>query len=193
MWHACLDCPPRRCWEDRRVTVRPAKTADLPDLADLAARTFPLACPPDMPQESMDAFIAEHLTVARFEEYLADPVAQVLVADDDGALAGYTLTFSREPYDEHLASLVRHRPTVELSKCYADPDAHGTGVSSRLMEAVLEAARTAGAASVWLGVNGRNARAQRFYAKHGFEVVGERRFVVGGRTEDDLVLERQLA
>ena len=175
------------------MTVRPATTADLPALADLAARTFPLACPPDMPQESMAAFVAEHLSPERFTEYLADPVAQVLVADDDGALVGYTLTFSREPYDDHLASLVRHRPTVELSKCYADPDAHGTGVSSQLMEAVLDAARTAGAASVWLGVNGRNVRAQRFYAKHGFDVVGERRFVVGGRTEDDLVLERQLA
>ncbi|GAA3546486.1 N-acetyltransferase [Aeromicrobium flavum] len=175
------------------MTVRPATPADLPELADLAARTFPLACPPDMPETSMAAFIAQHLSVERFAEYLAAPEAEVLVAEDDSALSGYTLTFAREPYDEHLASLVRQRPTVELSKCYADPAAHGTGVSAELMTAVVEAARTHGAASVWLGVNGRNARAQRFYAKHGFEVVGERRFVVGDHTEDDLVLERQLA
>ena len=176
------------------MTVRPATTADVPDLADLAARTFPLACPPGMPEEAMAAFVAEHLSAERFEEYLAAKEAEVLVAHDAaGALTGYTLTFAREPYDAHLAALVRHRPTVELSKCYADPAAHGTGVSAALMEAVVASAREAGAASVWLGVNGRNARAQRFYAKHGFEVIGERRFVVGGRTEDDLVLERQLA
>lgn len=174
------------------MTVRPATSADLPALTDLAARTFPLACPPNMPESSMNAFIAAHLSTARFEEYLTGVASQVLVVDDGDGLAGYTLTFSREPYDEHLASLVRHRPTVELSKCYADPRAHGTGVSARLMDAVVEAARAEGAASVWLGVNGRNLRAQRFYAKHGFEVVGERRFVVGGHTEDDLVLERQL-
>lgn len=176
------------------MTVRPATNHDVPALADLAARTFPLACPPGMPEESMAAFVAEHLSPERFAEYLAADEAEVLVAHDDaGTLTGYTLTFAREPYDAHLAAVVRQRPTVELSKCYADPAAHGTGVATRLMEAVVEAAREAGAASVWLGVNGRNARAQRFYAKHGFEMVGERRFVVGGHTEDDLVLERQLA
>jgi len=171
------------------VTVRTATDSDIPALADLAARTFPLACPPGMPEEDMATFVAANLSAERFTQYLADETAEILVVDDGDALVGYTLTFSAEPYDAAIAELVRERPTVELSKCYADPAAHGTGTSAQLMEAVLHRARTRGAASIWLGVNGRNARAQRFYAKHGFEVVGERRFVVGGRTEDDLVLE----
>lgn len=174
------------------MTVRPATEAEVPALVDLAARTFPLACPPDMPEADMAAFVAEHLSADRFRAHLADEAAEVLVVDDGAGLAGYTLTFDREPYDTVIAELVRARPTVELSKCYADPRAHGSGVSTRLMEAVLDRAAARGAASVWLGVNGRNRRAQRFYAKHGFDVVGERRFVVGARTEDDLVLERTL-
>lgn len=174
------------------MIVRPATTADVPALADLAARTFPLACPPGMPQVDMDAFIAEHLSPERFDRYLADETAEVLVAEDEIGPVGYTLTFLREPSAEDLAALVTHRPTVELSKCYADPRAHGTGVAARLMEEVLQRARAAGATSVWLGVNGRNLRAQRFYAKHGFTVIGGRRFVVGRHTEDDLVLERVL-
>lgn len=174
------------------MTVRTATAADLDALVELAALTFPLACPPDMPEADMAAFVAQHLSVERFRAHLANPAAEVLVVDDGAGLAGYTLTFDGEPYDAAIAALVQQRPTVELSKCYADPRAHGTGVSARLMEAVLERARARGAASVWLGVNGRNERAQRFYAKHGFTVVGERRFVVGGRTEDDLVLERAL-
>ena len=174
------------------VTVRIATDSDVPGLADLAARTFPLACPPDMPGQDRAAFVAAHLSPERFTAYLADPTAEILVVDDGDGPVGYTLTFAAEPYDAAIAELVRHRPTVELSKCYADPAAHGTGVSTRLMDAVLQRARTRGAASVWLGVNGRNARAQRFYAKHDFEVVGQRRFVVGDRTEDDLVLERPL-
>ena len=175
------------------MTVRTATEPDIAALADLAARTCPLACPPGMPEADMSAFVAANLSAERFAQYLADPTAEVLVVDDGDGLVGYTLTFAAEPYDAAIAELVRARPTVELSKCYADPAAHGTGVSARLMTAVLESARDGGAASVWLGVNGRNARAQRFYAKHGFEVIGERRFVVGGRTEDDLVLERPLA
>ncbi|WP_313406271.1 GNAT family N-acetyltransferase [Aeromicrobium sp.] len=174
------------------MTVRTATETDVDALVELAALTFPLACPPDMPEADMAAFVAEHLSAGRFRAHLANDDAEVLVVDDGVGLAGYTLTFDGEPYDLVIADLVRSRPTVELSKCYADPRAHGTGVSSRLMEAVLDRAASRGAASVWLGVNGRNERAQRFYAKHGFAVVGERRFVVGGRTEDDLVLERTL-
>ncbi|MFS0886882.1 GNAT family N-acetyltransferase [Aeromicrobium sp. 179-A 4D2 NHS] len=174
------------------MTVRTATAPDVAALADLAARTFPLACPPDMPEADMAAFIAQHLSAERFEQYLADPTAEVLLVDDGEGPIGYTLTFAAEPYDAGIAALVRRRPTVELSKCYTDPAVHGTDVAGRLMTSVLERAAEGGAESVWLGVNGRNARAQRFYAKHGFEVVGERRFVVGGRTEDDLVLERVL-
>ncbi|MEO6997186.1 MAG: GNAT family N-acetyltransferase, partial [Terracoccus sp.] len=45
---------------------------------------------------------------------------------------------------------------------------------------------------VWLGVNQQNERAQRFYAKSGFTVVGTKRFLVGDRYEDDFVMERPL-
>jgi ribosomal protein S18 acetylase RimI-like enzyme len=43
---------------------------------------------------------------------------------------------------------------------------------------------------VWLGVNQLNARANRFYEKNGFAIVGEKKFLVGGKAEDDFVRER---
>jgi ribosomal protein S18 acetylase RimI-like enzyme len=65
-------------------------------------------------------------------------------------------------------------------------------VASLLMSASLEAAAARKAAGIWLGVNEENARAQRFYGKHGFERVGSKRFLVGGRLEHDWVMERPL-
>ena len=62
-----------------------------------------------------------------------------------------------------------------------------------LMAESVRAAADAGAAGMWLGVNEENARAQRFYGKHGFERVGAKRFLVGDRYEDDWVMERELA
>jgi ribosomal protein S18 acetylase RimI-like enzyme len=47
-------------------------------------------------------------------------------------------------------------------------------------------------AGIWLGVNNENARAQRFYAKSGFEKVGSKRFLMGDAYEDDFVMERSL-
>ncbi|RLV57064.1 GNAT family N-acetyltransferase [Aeromicrobium phragmitis] len=141
----------------------------------------------------MDAFVSANLSAERFAEYLTDAERAVFVAEDGGRLAGYTLAVTGEPYDPELARLVRHRPTVELSKCYAAPEAHGSGTAAALLTHTVAWATAEGAASVWLGVNGLNQRAQRFYAKHGFEVVGERRFQVGQRIEDDLVLEKPLS
>lgn len=172
--------------------TRRAEPADLPALAALAAATFPLACPPHLSPADMDAFICANLSADRFAEYLADDRHAVFVTDRDGRLSGYTMVVTGEPYDPDLARLVRYRPTVELSKCYIDAAAHGTGIAAALLAHTVEWAAAQGAASMWLGVNGLNERAQRFYAKHGFTVVGERRFQVGGRIEDDLVMEKPL-
>ncbi|MEP6478552.1 MAG: GNAT family N-acetyltransferase, partial [Rhodoglobus sp.] len=40
---------------------------------------------------------------------------------------------------------------------------------------------------VWLGVNQFNARANRFYEKSGFAIVGTKKFLVGEKYEDDFV------
>ena len=172
------------------IMIRTATPADAPALAELAAETFPLACPPHTTEASIAAFIAEHFTVARFDDYLADAGRTLLVAEDDGRLVGYSMLIAGEPGDADAAAAVTQRPTIELSKLYTRAVAHGTGVAAPLMSQTLAAAAAAGAASVWLGVNEENARAIRFYEKHGFAKVGRKHFTVGGRVEDDWVLER---
>jgi tRNA (guanine37-N1)-methyltransferase len=174
------------------VTVRRARTDEAGALAALAAVTFPLACPPSSTPEDHAAFIAAHLTPASFAGYLADPARDLLVADEDGALVGYTMLVAGEPYDPDVAAAVPLRPTVELSKCYVLPGRHGGGVARALMAASLDAARERGAAGMWLGVNGENARAQAFYRRSGFADVGERSFTVGDQVHHDLVLHQPL-
>ncbi|ROP45099.1 ribosomal protein S18 acetylase RimI-like enzyme [Rathayibacter sp. PhB185] len=174
------------------VTVRRASAADAEELAAVAAATFPLACPPHVTEEAKADFIRTVLSVERFRGYLADPGRVLFVAEDDSGALGYTMLVRGEPYDPEAAVAVTVRPTIELSKCYALPDRHGSGIAARLMAATLDEARAIGALSVWLGVNQENERARRFYAKHGFAPVGVRHFLVGGRLEEDFVLERPL-
>ena len=54
------------------ATVRPASHTDLAALAELAAVTFPLACPPGSTAQDQQEFIDSVLSVDRFAEYLAD-------------------------------------------------------------------------------------------------------------------------
>lgn len=172
------------------VQVTSAAERDLPELADLAARTFPLACPPTATPDNVAAFIAENLSQDRFAEYVTDPGRAVLVARSDGRMLGYAMLIRGVVDVGDVQRAVPLRPAVELSKMYVLPDAHGAGVSAALMAAALDRARTLGAACTWLGVNQENQRAQRFYAKHGFEVSGTKTFRLGDGVENDYVMVR---
>jgi GNAT superfamily N-acetyltransferase len=174
------------------VTVRGAGPADVPQIAEVAAATFALACPPDMTRDRVDAFIADVLSADRFAGYVGDPARRVLLAEQDGIPLGYAMLVRGEPHDADVRAALTLHPTVELSKIYVLPAAHGTGAAALLMAASLEWAASVGGAGTWLGVNQQNERAQRFYAKSGFVRVGTKRFLVGGTYEDDYVLERAL-
>jgi len=174
------------------AAVRAARPADAEVLAEVAGATFALACPPDMPAADIEEFVATHLSVERFRAYLKDRRRWLLLAEVAGAVVGYTMCVAGEPEDPDVAAAVPDRPTAELSKCYVLPEHHRSGVAAALMTATLDAARERGLPGIWLGVNGRNERAKRFYAKHGFARVGDRTFAVGGRRECDDVMYRTL-
>jgi ribosomal protein S18 acetylase RimI-like enzyme len=174
------------------VSVRRAVASDAPELSRIAAITFPLACPPSTTEQAKADFIATSLSESSFARYLGEPDHILLLAEVDGVSAGYTMLITGDPSDPDVAAAVSARPTIELSKVYVMPDLHGSGVAVALMDASTAAARETGAVSMWLGVNNENVRANRFYEKSGFAIVGHKRFRLGDVDEDDYVRERAL-
>jgi ribosomal protein S18 acetylase RimI-like enzyme len=177
------------------ASVTAAVEADVRELADVAAATFPLACPPSARPDDIAAFIDANLSPDRFSEYLRDPDRGVLVARDDTVgptILGYAMLIAGVPDNPDVARAVTITPAVELSKIYVLPDSHGGAVSVALIRAGLEFAGARGAAGVWLGVNQQNRRAQRFYAKNGFTVSGTKTFRLGAGLEHDYVMQRAL-
>lgn len=175
-----------------RVAVAPAGIWDSEAIADVAAATFPLACPPDATQDDIAVFVDEALSAARFSEYLTDPARTVLKVTNEDEIVGYAMLVDGEPADPDTADLISLRPATEISKLYVLPGKHGTGVAAALMDAIVDRASAAGCAALWLGVNQANERAQRFYLKHGFERIGTRTFVVGSQIHYDFLLQRAL-
>jgi len=176
----------------RPMLIRAATTDDAALLHEIAAATFPLACPPDTLPESIEAFIGKNLSVDAFASYLKDSERDLFLGSIDGTPSGYTMVVYGEPSDADVAASVALRPTAELSKCYALPEAHGSGLAAAIVASSADAARTRGATSLWLGVNQQNVRARRFYEKCGFSVVGTKKFLVGQRYEDDFVYVLEL-
>jgi GNAT superfamily N-acetyltransferase len=174
------------------ITTRRAGSHDADLLHDLAARTFGLACPPGTLQADIDAFIALHLSRERFAGYLADPARILLIVSLDEVPVGYSMLVRGPIADADVSAVVDAATSIELSKFYLAEDRHGSGAAAALMAATLDEAARTGAKSCWLGVNQRNVRAGKFYTKQGFEVVGEKRFLVGSELHHDFVRVRPL-
>lgn len=170
--------------------IRTATADDAGQLAELAAATFPLACPPGSSSADIAAHLAATLGEANFRAYLADPDVTVLVIDALGGLRGYSLLVARPTQDPDVAAVLTELPCTELSKCYVHPDHHGLGAAAELMHASIASAAAAGARGLWLGVNDQNARAIRFYEKSGFRKIGTKSFKLGNSLEHDFVMER---
>ncbi|MGO9926301.1 MAG: N-acetyltransferase family protein [Mycobacterium sp.] len=174
------------------VRVATTGSVDTEELAAIAARTFPLACPPSTAPENIASFIDTNLSAERFAQYLADPGRTIITAQQDGRIIGYAMLVRGVTEDSDVTRAVKSRPAAELSKMYLLPDYHGAGAATALMELTLATAEQWGVQCVWLGVNQANQRAQRFYAKSGFTVNGTRTFQVGARREDDFVMLREV-
>jgi GNAT superfamily N-acetyltransferase len=173
------------------VRIATADSVDTVELAAVAARTFPLACPPSVTPENIASFIDANLSDTRFAEYLADPQRLILAAGHEGRIVGYAMLIRGVNDDPDVRRAVDIRPAAELSKMYVLPEWHGSGVSTALMDAALAAATEWGAGCVWLGVNQKNQRAQQFYRKCGFAVNGTRSFRLGAHLEHDYVMVRR--
>ncbi|WP_062290506.1 GNAT family N-acetyltransferase [Demequina phytophila] len=179
------------------LTAREATAADVPALVAVAAETFPLACPPDTDPEAIRIHVRDRLGVPAFAGWVADPAATAVVAEDDAGVQGYALILTGRCDDagasETLAGVGVDTARVhELSKIYVRAAAQGGGGARTLLEAALaRASSTHGDLPTWLGTNVANARAQAFYAKAGFEVVGQRTYLVGGQEHFDVVMLRR--
>lgn len=81
---------------------------------------------------------------------------------------------------------------IELKRIYALSRFHGSGAGAELMRHATQYAEERGCQRLLLGVYAGNDRARAFYDKHGFRQIADRRFRVGAREYDDVVLARSL-
>lgn len=167
------------------ILLRSAGPADADTLADLGARTFTATFGHLYSADNLAAFLANHRP-ERWAAELADPQFAITLATVDGQVAGYAkLGPPSLPFEP------RGIP-AELRQLYVLSPWHGAGVAPRLMDRVIEQARGRRADELYLSVFVDNYRAQRFYARYGFERVGTYAFMVGEHEDEDHVMRMAL-
>jgi GNAT superfamily N-acetyltransferase len=172
-----------------RIDVRRATAADAQALAKIGRTSFvaAFASDPRNKPEDLNAHLLETFSELAIAHELADPNVVYLIAELDQVALGYAKlkSGSSEP------SVVARNP-IELCRLYAHSEWVGRGVGPALIKSCLEHARGRAHDVLWLGVWEFNPRAQRFYAKWGFERVGEHVFFMGSEPQTDWVLRRAL-
>ena len=168
-------------------------------LAELGGRLFHDAFARDNTPEDMRAYLAQHFTEAALAAVLSSSTCHVLVLEEARVPVGWALLVagtSAPRSADHSGAPQRRSvvgPEVEIRRFYVDARHQGGEAATALMRAALGQAGALAADGLWLAVWERNARAQVFYAKHGFRRVGAQAFQFGSDTQTDDVLARPLS
>ena len=167
--------------------IRRASPGDADLLAALGARTFYDSFASDNKAESIASYLAESFGPEIQAAELADPSVTLFVAEHDEIAIGYA-----QLRVEATPDCVSGLNPIHLVRIYVTRDWIGHGVGEALLNTCIEEAKTSGRRIMWLGVWKKNLRAQTFYRKHDFRIVGERVFRLGADNQVDWIMERTL-
>jgi ribosomal protein S18 acetylase RimI-like enzyme len=168
-------------------SIRRGTEGDASLLAELGARTFADSFGNQNTPEDMAAYLAASFGTELQRAELVDPKNIFLILENDGVAIGYAHLRTGKP-----PACVSGPKPIELSRLYVESTFQGSGAGARLMEACLTEARRAGYQTMWLGVWKQNVRAQAFYRRWNFSVVGEHTFQLGADRQMDWLMERSL-
>lgn len=169
------------------VVYRDATPEDCDALSALMRETFLATFGHLYRPDDLAAFLAASYTPAQQYAELVDPDVETRMAWRGDAAEGYAqIGPFKLPYDAGPAH------ALELYRLYVRPVVQGAGVAAALMEWAMARMRARSATQAFLGVWCENARAHRFYARYGFEKVGEYQFPVGAQLDDEWILRASL-
>ena len=195
--------------------IRRATPADAEALSYLSRTCFTQTFGHLYAPSDLDAFLDEAYSPTVLRAELEDSErATWLLFDEPVDEAGATLSSADhpgrpEPGDEAPASSVSHAPIGYVTACPAHlphPDVapgdgevqrlyilqghQGGGRGTALLRTALDWLERDGPRTIWIGVWSENYGAQRFYARHGFEIVGDYSFMVGDHADHELITRR---
>lgn len=172
---------------DRTIRlIRDPVPADLDRLALIGAATFLETFAGVLDGSAIVAQCAREHSAGAYRRYLeAGATAWLAECRPGDAPIGFALVGA--------PGLPGSRPgDLELKRIYTLSRFHGSGLGGELMRAAVAGAVKLGADRLLLGVYAGNQRALAFYAKAGFARIADRRFRVGDRDYDDVVLAKPL-
>ena len=166
-------------------SIRRATVDDAELMSRIASETFVETFGPLYPPQDLRYFLEHSYSPEAQRNSLADPANAMWLLEDDGVAIGHAFAGPCGlPHPEVRAG------DGELKRLYVLKRAHNGGWGGKLFQAALDWLEREGPRTLWIGVWSENLGAQRFYARHGFEKVGDYKFPVGDTLDDEFILRR---
>ncbi|MBE5672912.1 GNAT family N-acetyltransferase [Staphylococcus sp. SS35] len=160
---------------------------DAVELVALAKKTFYDTFGTYYDDKDFELFFDENYTVEKFTQEINDASSFHYFYQENGENVGYIKMNINDAQTEKMGESY-----LEVQRIYFMEDFQGGGRGSQLIALAEHTAREHQKHKIWLGVWEHNPRAQSFYQRHGFSVVGEHHFQTGEVTDTDLIMEKEL-
>ena len=170
-----------------KVTVRKAFCKDVDLLVTLGKRCFYEAFNDVTAPEDMQAYLTSTFQKTSIKTQLLDDRSLTFIAEIDADPAGYIFSHPATPPE-----CIRDPAAIKLVRLYLRRQYYGCGVGEALMQTSFDAFRSHGFQTVWLSSWELNDRANAFYKKWEFKVVGSQKFAVGSDIQSDFIFSRKL-
>ena len=170
------------------LAIRRATPADADALSRISRRTFTATFGHLYPDEDLQAFLTESYAPDACARILADDAYAIWLLEDGAEAVGHAMA---GPCG--LPHLDVAPGDGELKRLYVLDCVQNSGWGGRLFQAALDWLERDGPRTLWISVWSENLGAQRFYARHGFEKVGEYEFPVGRVRDREFMLRRRAA
>lgn len=169
------------------LSIRNAGPTDADLLVELGKLSFYEAFSEETDPEDMAEHLQTMFRVEDIKEQLNNDLSSFIIIEIDSLAAGYAYLYPETP-----PVCVEEPNPIQLVRFYLRRDYYGRNVGNSMMKACLEKAQSKGYQSFWLSSWELNHRANAFYKKWGFEIVGGAKFKVGADIQDDFIFAKKI-
>jgi ribosomal protein S18 acetylase RimI-like enzyme len=174
-----------------RISVAKANLPTATRLATLGRQTFLETFAESAPAADMAVFLDQVYGPDIQLAELRDARYTFLLAEMQGELVGFAKLWRDSTLGLPAGDATAGR--LEIKQLYVAADWIGTGLGAALMRRCFTLAEAEHCTALVLGVWEHNQRAQAFYERFGFKVVGQHEFHIGSDVSTDLIMRRGLA
>jgi ribosomal protein S18 acetylase RimI-like enzyme len=169
------------------TVVREANLWDAELLVGLGKRAFFEAFAGQTAPDDMAAYLKSTFCIDRIAEQLNDNHSLYLIIELQADPLGYAFL-----YPTRIPDCMKDPGAIQLIRFYLLKKYCGCGVGNVLMQDCLNAAHAEGYRSVWLSSWELNGRANAFYKKWHFKIIGRQKFQVGSDIQNDYIFMRTI-